>query len=81
MHALASRLAVDQTYRGQGIGEHMLVHALKRSNELSSEIASYAVVDDKDEAAFAFYQHFNFLPFPGTPNGLYLPVKQVAKLF
>lgn len=79
---LLGRLAVDQKYRGQGIGEHMLLHALKRSNDLSCEIASYAVVvDAKDDAAIAFYQHFNFLQFPGTPNRLYLPMKQVAKLF
>lgn len=79
---LLGRLAVDQNYRGHGIGEHMLLHALKRSNDLSSEIASYAVVvDAKDDAAIAFYQHFNFLRFPGTPNRLYLPMKQVAKLF
>ena len=42
---LLGRLAVDQKYRGQGIGEHML------------------------------------LQFPGTPNRLYLPMKQVAELF
>ena len=52
---LLGRLAVDQKYRGQGIGEHMLLHALKRSSDLSYEIASYAVVvDAKDEAAVAF---------------------------
>ena len=79
---LLGRLAVDQKYRGQGLGEHMLLHALKRSNDLSCEIASYAVVvDAKDEAVIAFYQHFNFLQFPGTPDRLYLPMKQVAKLF
>ena len=79
---LLGRLAVDQKYRGQGLGEHMLLHALKRSYDLSCEIASYAVVvDAKDEAAIVFYQHFNFLQFPGTPNRLYLPMKQVAKLF
>ncbi len=79
---LLGRLAVDQKYHGRGIGEHMLLHALKRSNDLSCEIASYAiVVDAKDDAAIAFYQHFNFLQFPSTSNRLYLPVKQLAKLF
>lgn len=79
---LLGRLAVDQNYRGQGVGEHMLLHALKRSNDLSSEIASYAVVVDAiDDTAIAFYQHFNFLLFPNTPNRLYLPMKQAAKLF
>ena len=79
---LLGRLAVDQNYRGQGIGEYMLLHALKRCNDLSSEIASYAVVvDAKDDAAITFYRHFNFRVFPSTANRLYLPMKQVAKLF
>ena len=79
---LLGRLAVDQNFRGQGIGEHMLLHALKRSHDLSSEIASFAVVvDAKDDAAIAFYQHFNFLQFPECNDRLYLPMKQVAKLF
>ena len=79
---LLGRLAVDQNYRGQGLGEHLLLHALKRSYDLSSAIASYAIViDAKDDAAIAFYQHFNFLQFPERTDRLYLPMKQVAKLF
>jgi GNAT superfamily N-acetyltransferase len=79
---LLGRLAVEQSCRGQGIGEHMLLHALKRAYDLSSEIASYTVVvDAKNDAAAAFYQHFGFQPLPERTDRLYLPMKQLAKLF
>tara|TARA_R110001599_G_scaffold183562_1_gene376842 strand:+ start:4871 stop:5023 length:153 start_codon:yes stop_codon:yes gene_type:complete len=41
---------------------------------------SHSIVDAKDDPAIAFCQHFNFLQLHGTPNRLYLPMKQVAKL-
>lgn len=79
---LLGRLAVDEKYRGLGIGADMLAHALTRSYEQSSKIASYAIiVDAKDEAAISFYQHFGFTSFPDRRDRLYLPMKQVAKLF
>jgi len=50
--------------------------------ELNSEIASLAVVvDAKDENARRFYTGYGFLPFPDTPNRLYLPMKTVEQLF
>ena len=57
-----------------------LVHALKRSKDLSSEIASDVFVDAKDDAEVAFYQHFNFLS-PPHQTGFICPMKHVAKLF
>ena len=36
------------------------------------------VVDAKDEAAAAFYQHFDFPPLQSHARRLYLPMKTVA---
>ncbi len=38
------------------------------------------VVDAKDEAAAAFYRHFDFAPLQANPRRLYLPMKTVAAL-
>jgi hypothetical protein len=58
------------------------VDALKRSYEQADVIGSAAVVVEAvDEAVVAFYKHFDFLPFPGSPNRLFLPMKTIGKLF
>jgi predicted GNAT family N-acyltransferase len=77
---LIGRLARDINFRGQRIGELLLMDALKRA--LNSEIASLAiVVDAKDKPAVRFYAAHGFIQFPDTHNRLYLPMKTVAKLF
>ncbi len=79
---LLGRLAVDRSAGGQGVGEFLLVDALRRSLEAAQQIAAMAVVvDAKDERAESFYRHFDFQPFQQTPLRLFLPMGQVAKLF
>lgn len=79
---LLGRLAVDRSVGGQGIGEFLLVDALRRSLEASQQIAAMAViVDAKDEKAESFYRHFDFQPFQQTPLRLFLPMAQVATMF
>lgn len=79
---LLGRLAVDRRYRGQGVGEFLLMDALRRSLVQSSQIAAVAVVVDAiDEPAMRFYKHFNFFPLPDRPNRLFLPMKTIADLF
>ena len=70
------RLAVDQVFKGQGLGGALLADALDRA--VSSEIAAYALmVDAKDEAAAAFYQHHGFITLPESPRTLFLPLATV----
>ena len=79
---LIGRLAIAQNFRGQQLGEFLLMDALHRSLLLSREVASFAViVDAKDEAAKQFYEYFNFLPFAGIPDRLFLPLKTIENLF
>lgn len=79
---LLGRLAVDQTQKGKGLGEFLLMDALYRSLQAAAEIAAMAViVDAKDNAAAAFYQRYGFIPPQQKPARLFLPIKTVAGLF
>jgi GNAT superfamily N-acetyltransferase len=50
------RLAVDEAFKGQGLGGALLADALTQAAR--SEIAAYALIADaKNEAAARFYQH------------------------
>lgn len=70
------RLAVDQAFKGQGLGGALLADALDRAAR--SEIAAYALmVDAKDEPAAAFYRHHGFIALPDSPRTLFLPLATV----
>lgn len=76
---LLGRLAIDQAFRGQGLGEILLVDALKRT--LRSEIATFAiVVDAKDEHAVTFYKRYGFTPLLDTERKLFLPTARMPAL-
>ena len=67
------RLAVDQAFKGQGLGAALLADAPGRA--IRSEIAAYALmVDAKDDSAAAFYQHHGFVALPSSPLALFLPL-------
>ncbi|WP_022653814.1 GNAT family N-acetyltransferase [Aquaspirillum serpens] len=67
------RLAVDQAFKGQGLGSAMLADALERTAR--AEIAAFALmVDAKDERAATFYQHHGFIALPDLPLILFLPL-------
>ncbi len=79
---LLGRLALDQRVRRQGLGEFMLLDALRRSLSRAADVAAMAVVvDAKDESAAAFYARYDFRPLHASPRRLYLPMAKVAKLF
>lgn len=75
---LVGRLARDNAFAAERIGEKLLLSALLRSFRQSRQIGAVAVVvDAKDEAAAGFYQRFGFLPLEGSR--FYLPMKEVPK--
>lgn len=79
---LLGRLARSKELKGRGLGELLLMGALKRALEHSRNIASVAVVVDAiDEHARAFYRRYGFIDVPNRPNRLFLPMKTVAQLF
>jgi predicted GNAT family N-acyltransferase len=79
---LVGRLARGLTFKGQRIGELLLLSALKQALDHSHRIASMAVVvDAKDDPAKTFYKKYGFLELPDHPNRLFLPMKTVERMF
>ena len=79
---LLGRLALSERFRGQGLGEFLLLDALYRCLRQSRQVASAAVVvDAKDESAKRFYERFEFVALPGIPNRLFLPMRTIGDLF
>ena len=70
------RLAVDERFKGQGLGGALLADALARAAR--ADIAAFAlVVDAKDEVAAQFYRHHGFIVLPDSPLTLFLPLATV----
>lgn len=79
---LLGRLARSITFKGRGIGELLLMHALRQALHQSKIIASTAVVTDaKDERAKTFYKNYGFIELPDHPNRLFLPMKTIESIF
>lgn len=79
--AIIGRLAVAGDQQGQGIGEMLLLDAIRRVVHASGTMAVYAiVVDAKNDRAVAFYQRYGFLAFANQQRRLFLPLDTVARL-
>jgi predicted GNAT family N-acyltransferase len=79
---LIGRLARSSDFIGKGLGEILLMDALKRCLDSAGQVASWAViVDAKDAKAVAFYKKYGFIAILDTPNRLFLPMTTVARLF
>jgi GNAT superfamily N-acetyltransferase len=79
---LLGRLARSKQFKGRGLGELLLMGALKRALEHSRNIASVAVVVDAiDENARAFYRRYGFVDIPNCLNRLFMPMRTVVQLF
>lgn len=77
---LLARLAVDQNFKGRGLGSGLLKNALLRVLNASREVGVRAIiVDAKDDAARRFYEHFNFEGFPEDSRRLFLLIKDLRK--
>lgn len=78
---LIGRLAVDLTTQGQGMGEFLLIDALRRAEYLAGKIGIRAVeVDAINDAARKFYEKYGFLSFQDDLHHLFLPMQVIRKL-
>jgi len=78
---LLGRLAVDQSCRGRGFGEILLMDALQRCLGITEIGWTAIVVDAKDEAAAAFYERYEFIRCTKRSSRLFLLHDTVAALF
>jgi len=79
---LLGRLAVSTQFRGQGLGETLLMDALYRSFESSKQVASAGIiVGAKDESAAAFHRRYGFIELPKISQRLFLPMGTVEQMF
>jgi GNAT superfamily N-acetyltransferase len=78
---LLGRLAVDRSVQGQGLGEHLLIDALRRAAYISQHIGIRAVeVDALGETARRFYLKHGFTPLRDDPQHLFLSMHVIRKL-
>ena len=79
---LLGRLAVHNSYKGQRLGEMILIDALKRSYDASlSSVGSMAViVDPIDDGAVAFYTKYGFILLPDSGK-MFITMDTISQLF
>ncbi|EKD70202.1 MAG: hypothetical protein ACD_46C00603G0001 [uncultured bacterium] len=78
---LIGRLTRDIQFRGKELGQHLLVDALKRSQDISNQLGIAAViVDSKNAKASEYYKNFGFLAFPDNVKRLFLPMQTLKKM-
>jgi GNAT superfamily N-acetyltransferase len=75
---LLDRLARSTTFKGQGLGDLLMISALERAVAGSSEVASWAIITDpKDAKATGFYAGFGFQKLSG--DRMFLPMKKAVE--
>lgn len=78
---LLGRLAIDEKYKGKGLGAGLLRDAVLRSIGVAQEIGVRALlVHALDEEAAAFYRRYGFANSPISPLILMLPLDRAAAL-
>jgi GNAT superfamily N-acetyltransferase len=78
---LLARLAVDRVVQGQGLGEFLLIDALRRAEQVAQQVGIRAVeVDAIDDRARAFYLKYGFVGLRDDVRHLFLPMQAIRKL-
>jgi ribosomal protein S18 acetylase RimI-like enzyme len=79
--AVLGRLAIDRAQQGRGLGEMLLLDAIRRVVRASTTIAVDAlIVDAKNERAQAFYERYGFRALASQPSRLFVPLGTFEKL-
>jgi len=86
--AFIAMIGVDQSQQGNGIGSALVADAVCRIARISDEIGTCVIVldvfDDGDADTVArrktYYETFGFLPLPGQPLRLFMPVQTAREL-
>lgn len=75
------RLAVDRRYQGVGLGEFLLIDALRRVEAVANELGIFAVeLFAINETAKSFYLRYGFTELADDPYHVYLSLRKIRKL-
>lgn len=74
---LIARLAVDERYKGKGLGEWLLIDALRKLLAASDSVAFPVVIVDAKDGAKHFYERFGFQKFQGAENKLFITIADI----
>lgn len=78
---LLGGLAVDRAVQGHGLGEQLLLHALRRVNHLAKPLGIRAVLARAETVATRqFYREFGFHPLADNPIHFFLPMQVIRQL-
>jgi GNAT superfamily N-acetyltransferase len=78
---LLGRMGVSLGLKGHGLGEFLLMDALRRAAQSAKTVASWAVVVDAKQGAREFYLKYEFIPLSAMPDRLFLPMKVIEQMF
>jgi ribosomal protein S18 acetylase RimI-like enzyme len=74
------RLARAKEFKGQGMGEILLIAAMEKFIEIFNRAGGIGLfVDAKDQKAREFYEKFGFVSLPSNEFELFLPVKTIQE--
>ena len=74
---LIARLAVDLEFKGQGLGEYLLIDALNKLLSASEMIGFPLIVVDAKDGAQAFYTKYGFSHFMDAEQKLFMTVQSI----
>lgn len=78
---LLGRLAVDINCQGQGLGDALIFHAFKTTEDAAEMVGILGmIVDAKDETAAQFYEGFGFARLNGNSRRLILKISAIREL-
>lgn len=73
---------MDEKVQGQGLGEILVIDAMKRIKELSKQVAAFAIeVDALNARAYSFYTRFGFFSLADDRFHMYLPLASLDQRF
>lgn len=75
-----ARLAVDKVYQRQGIGEILMIEAMKRALVVAENAGGIGLfVDAKDEFARTYYERYGFINLEGSCLELFCRCQRLYK--
>lgn len=73
-----ARLAVSRNVQGKGYGDLLLTEAIHRTALIADQAGVIGLfVDAKNDSARKFYLRYGFIPIPGHPMQLFLPIHTI----